>query len=103
MPIRDEETSVNERHTTTSNADLIDRLARLRAVLPLMAGDLATARRRATALALENDRLTRRVLDLEARLTVSSQPDPPAPRRPARSAGARAAERGRPLGALPGR
>jgi hypothetical protein len=51
-----------------SNADVVDRLARLRAVLPLMATDLAVARRRAGALEAENDRLVRRVRELEAHL-----------------------------------
>jgi hypothetical protein len=51
-----------------SNADVVDRLARLRAVLPLMATDLAVARRRAGALEAENERLARRVRELEQRL-----------------------------------
>jgi hypothetical protein len=50
------------------NADVVDRLARLRAVLPQLAGDLAVARRRARALELENRRLSQRVAELESRL-----------------------------------
>jgi hypothetical protein len=59
---------VNDEPLTTSNSDVIDRLARLRALLPAMATDLAVARRRASALAAENDRLARRVRELESRL-----------------------------------
>jgi len=59
---------VNDEPLTTTNSDVIDRLARLRAVLPAMATDLALARRRASALQTENDRLARRVRELESRL-----------------------------------
>jgi regulator of replication initiation timing len=59
---------VNDQPLTCSNSDVVDRLARLRALLPLMATDLATARRRATALAAENERLATRVRELESRL-----------------------------------
>jgi hypothetical protein len=59
---------VNDQPLTFSNSDVVDRLARLRALLPLMATDLATARRRATALAAENERLATRVHELESRL-----------------------------------
>jgi len=65
-----------------SNADVVDRLARLRAVLPLMATDLALARRRASALEAENERLGRRVRELEERLAESRRAArKPAPRR----------------------
>lgn len=57
-----------------TNADVVDRLARLRAVLPLMATDLAVARRRATALEAENARLGRRVRELETRLAHARRP-----------------------------
>ena len=59
---------MNDEPLTTSNSDVIDRLARLRALLPAMATDLAVARRRASALEVENDRLARRVRELESRL-----------------------------------
>jgi hypothetical protein len=59
---------MSDRRITTGNADVVDRLARLRAVLPLLAGDLAVARRHARALELENRRLSRRVAELESRL-----------------------------------
>jgi hypothetical protein len=59
---------VNDQPLTFSNSDVVDRLARLRVLLPLMATDLATARRRATALASENERLATRVRELESRL-----------------------------------
>ena len=51
-----------------TDPDVIDRLARLRSILPLMATALAAARRRAHALELGNRRLTRRVAELESRL-----------------------------------
>jgi regulator of replication initiation timing len=59
---------VNDEPLTFNNSDVVDRLARLRALLPLMATDLATARRRAAALAAENERLATRVRELESRL-----------------------------------
>jgi hypothetical protein len=59
---------MSDRRITTGNADVVDRLARLRAVLPALAGDLAAARRQARALELENRRLSRRVAELESRL-----------------------------------
>jgi hypothetical protein len=62
---------VNDQPVTLSNADVVDRLARLRVVLPLMASDLAAARRRSVALEIENRRLARRVSELEARLTAA--------------------------------
>jgi hypothetical protein len=65
-----------------SNADVVDRLARLRAVLPLMATDLAVARRRASALEAENHRLNTRVRELESRLAdVRRTPRKPAGQR----------------------
>jgi len=72
---------MNDQPVTVTNSDVVERLARLRAVLPLMATDLAVARRRATALAAENEQLRRRVNELEARL---AGPRPAAPPRPAR-------------------
>lgn len=59
---------MNDEPLTFSNSDVVDRLARLRTLLPLMATDLATARRRATALAAENERLATRVRELESHL-----------------------------------
>jgi predicted RNase H-like nuclease (RuvC/YqgF family) len=65
-----------------SNVDVLDRLVRLRAVLPLMATDLATARRRASTLEAENERLGRRVRELEDRLAEARwSVREPAPRR----------------------
>ena len=51
-----------------SHAQVVDRLVRLRRILPLIATDLAAARRRAHTLELDNRRLTRRVAELESRL-----------------------------------
>lgn len=59
---------MNDQQVPVRDSDVIDRLARLRAVLPMMATDLANARRRASALEAENARLTRRVLELESSL-----------------------------------
>jgi hypothetical protein len=63
----------SEQPLTVTNADLVDRLVRLRTILPLMAKELAIARRHATELAAENRRLTQRLLDLESRLTHAPQ------------------------------
>jgi hypothetical protein len=60
---------MNERPHPTRDPDVVDRLARLRAILPLIATDLATARRHAHELETENRRLTRRVAELESKLT----------------------------------
>ncbi|HLW96576.1 MAG TPA: hypothetical protein VKS25_14465 [Solirubrobacteraceae bacterium] len=59
---------MNDTAVTMGDADVIDRLARLRALLPAMAEDLAIARRRAASLAAENERLDARVRELETRL-----------------------------------
>jgi len=80
---------VDEKPQTVTNADVVDRLARLRAVLPLLAKDLAAARRRSNSLEVENRRLARRVRELESKLAarrpVVSTP-PPARRRSQRAA-----------------
>jgi hypothetical protein len=57
---------MSERPLSPPGADVVDRLARLRAILPAMAADLASARRRINTLALENEQLARRVAELEA-------------------------------------
>ena len=67
---------MNNQALSTSNSDVVDRLARLRSILPLIATDLASARRRANALETENRRLTRRVAELESRLPATGEPDP---------------------------
>ena len=84
---------MNDQPVTVSNSDVVERLARLRAVLPLMATDLAVARRRAMALQAENERLHARVGELELRLTGSttaeprrSRPTPPRHRHPRHAA-----------------
>jgi hypothetical protein len=59
---------------TAGNGDL-ERLARLRTILPLIATDLASARRRASALEIENRRLSRRVAELESRQTDDGEPN----------------------------
>ena len=56
---------------TPTDPDLVDRLARLRTILPLIATDLATARRRAHALELENQRLALRIEILESKAPCS--------------------------------
>ncbi len=60
---------MNDQQVTVSNSDVVDRLARLRTLLPLMATDLAVARRRASALQAENERLSDRISELESRLS----------------------------------
>ncbi len=49
-----------------ADPDLVDRLVRLRTILPLIAAELAEARRRAHALERENRRLAQRVKELES-------------------------------------
>jgi hypothetical protein len=70
---------------TPTDPDLVDRLARLRTILPLIATDLAAARRRAYTLELENQRLTGRIAELEAKLEGTNSParrgPPDTPRR----------------------
>jgi len=67
---------VKERPVATTDADIVDRLARLGAILPAMAEDLAAARRRASALEAENERLRRRVGELEATAHFRQRPLP---------------------------
>lgn len=55
--------------TTSSDSELIDRLVRLRSILPMLATDLAAARRRANELETRNRRLAERVSELESELT----------------------------------
>jgi regulator of replication initiation timing len=54
-------------------ADILDRLARLRQVLPALGQELAAARGEAAKLRLENDRLRHRLHGLEAQDGVSKQ------------------------------
>lgn len=51
------------------SADILDRLARLRLVLPALGQELAAARREAAKLRIENGRLRDRLHSLEARST----------------------------------
>jgi hypothetical protein len=51
-----------------ADPDLVDRLARLRAILPLIATDLATTRHHAASLRAENENLRRRIAQLDASL-----------------------------------
>lgn len=53
-------------------ADILDRLARLRLVLPALGQELATARREAAKLRVENGRLKDRLLSLEAERGMST-------------------------------
>jgi hypothetical protein len=66
-------------HAAPTDPDLVDRLIRLRTILPLIATDLATARRHTHTLQLENQRLTARITELESKLgnhTTSDRTDP---------------------------
>jgi hypothetical protein len=51
-----------------TDIELVDRLTRLRGILPLIATELAGARRRAHALEIENRRLAARIVELESAL-----------------------------------
>ena len=59
-----------------SHAQVVDRLVRLRRILPLIATDLAAARRRANELETRNRQLAERVAELESKL-ISAQRDTP--------------------------
>ena len=59
---------MNDRPHTSRDADVVDRLARLRTILPVLATDLASSRRRAHELETQNQRLTERVAELESML-----------------------------------
>jgi chromosome segregation ATPase len=63
-------TVVPGRHAHT--ADMLDRLTRLRKVLPAMGQELATARREAAKLRIENGRLRDRLHSLEAKRSGGS-------------------------------
>lgn len=54
------------------HGDALERLAQLRRILPLLGEELATARREAARLRLENRRLSERMMELE-RLHSASQ------------------------------
>jgi len=69
-----------------TDPDLVDRLARLRTILPLIATDLACARRHTHTLELENQRLARRIAELESKLApTGNQANSPQPATPNRS------------------
>ena len=55
-------------------ADLMERLHRLRILLPAMAQDTAMARREAAQLRIENGQLMRRVAELEDLLAMRAAP-----------------------------
>ena len=76
------------RPTAPTDPELVDRLARLRSILPLLATDLATARRRAHELETQNRTLAKRVAELEARLIGGPDGARSAPRAPAPASGA---------------
>jgi hypothetical protein len=67
---------MNDHQPMATNAQVVDRLARLRSILPLMATDLAAARRRANELETRNRQLTERVAELESKLTSTPHDKP---------------------------
>jgi chromosome segregation ATPase len=67
---------MNDHQTIASHAQVVDRLARLRSILPLIATDLAAARRRANELETRNRQLSERVAELESKLTGSRHDKP---------------------------
>jgi hypothetical protein len=71
---------MNDQPVSVTNSDVVDRLARLRSLLPLMATDLAVARRRASALEAENAALRKQVRELESRGVERRRPRTPASR-----------------------
>jgi hypothetical protein len=54
---------------------VIDRLPRLRVILPAMAQDAAAARRQAARLRSENECLLRRIAELEAATAATGVPE----------------------------
>lgn len=67
---------MNDDRALASHAQVVDRLVRLRTILPLIATDLAAARRRANELETRNRQLTERVAELESRLTSAPHDKP---------------------------
>lgn len=78
---------ISERRLSNSTAGAVERLAQQRAVLPLLAKDVAIERRRAIASEAENALLRRRVAELESQLAAAEArgggepPRTPAPAR----------------------
>lgn len=66
-------TDLRDRHRETA---VIDRLHKLRVVLPAMAQETATARREAARLRAENSRLITRVAELESGIRVITNAPP---------------------------
>ena len=60
---------MSDARAIANHDQVVDRLVRLRTILPLIATDLAAARRRAAELEARNRQLTDRVAELEAALT----------------------------------
>ena len=67
---------MNDEQPIASHAQVVDRLARLRSILPMIATDLAAARRRANELEIRNRQLAERVAELEAKLTSGRHDTP---------------------------
>ena len=69
---------MNDHQPIASHAHVVDRLARLRTIVSLIATDLAVARRRANELEKQNRQLTQRIAELESKLTTTPH-DKPSP------------------------
>ena len=67
---------MSERHPTRSDSgELIERVQRLRVILPAMAQETADARREAARLRVENAKLQRRIAELERAAAVHVPPE----------------------------
>jgi hypothetical protein len=64
-----------QRYTQSDSGDLIERVHRLRVILPAMAQETADARREAARLRVENAKLQRRIADLERSVTCVPPPE----------------------------
>ena len=69
-PERDAEVDMSDEHRGQAERAVIDRLDRLRALLPALAEEAATAKREVARLRAENRRLTQHLAQLESRAGV---------------------------------
>jgi regulator of replication initiation timing len=63
------------RNTESESGELIERVHRLRVILPAMAQETADARREAARLRVENAKLQRRIAELERATSVHLPPE----------------------------
>ncbi len=62
-------------YTQSESGELIERVHRLRVILPAMAQETADARREAARLRVENAKLQRRIAELERSVACATPPE----------------------------